>query len=198
MAESKAWLDELDLSAVKDGSSIVTANQKLKRTNYRVVVTIEVINATKWQMRNPQSQRHGGVVELQATEVAPGCKERLVVRKRFAQATGSHGTVSWDVGGKQVIIMWSAPFNFDFYANTLAVGITDDEQQRNRRESFNEMYYGDGKSYFVREHFKDHTRDITKSDGTLSVRGSMGTSHEPIITIVVSSFHKGDLAKNCR
>ena len=198
MAESKAWLDELDLSAVKDGSSIVTANQKLKRTNYRVVVTIEVINATKWQMRNPQIQRHGGAVELQATEVAPGCKERLVVRKRFAQATGSHGTVSWDVGGKQVIIMWSAPFNFDFYANTLAVGITDDEQQRNRRESFNEMYYGHGKSYFVREHFKDHTRDITKSDGTLSVRGSMGTSHEPIITIVVSSFHKGDLAKNCR
>ena len=78
------------------------------------------------------------------------------------------------------------------------VGITDDEQQMNRRESFNEMYYGHGKSYFVREHFKDHTRDITKSDGTLSVRGSMGTSHEPIITIVVSSFHKGDLAKNCR
>ena len=132
---------------------------------------------------------------MQPSEISPGCKQMMVMRKRYFLPSGSYGTVSWDINGKQVIVMWAAPVNFDFYPNMLAVGITDSEDSKRSEGSYTQMRY-EAKPYFVREKYVNSTRDIMRSDGdSLCVRGSMSTTHKPVIKILVYPVHQEDLAR---
>ena len=188
MAENQTALN-LNTTTVQNGESVRTAEAKLLRMHYRIVVTMNIINATKWPMTNPRCYAHGGVIVVQPSEISSGCKEMMVMRKRYRLPTGSYGTVSWDINGKQVIVMWSAPFNFDFYSNTLAVGISENDDNNHSEGSFHEMYRED-KDYFTREEYRNSTRNIVKAvDNFICVRGSMSTTHKPVVQIVVSPFN---------
>ena len=107
---------------------------------------MEIINATRWQMTNPECFRHGGDIVVQGVTVFPGNKEMMVMRKRYATPTGSYGTMSYDIRNKQVIVMWSCPFNFNFYDNRLAIGIT--AEKTHSTDTFSEMH-SEAKDYFV-------------------------------------------------
>ena len=62
-----------------------------------------------------------------------GEAEACRARKTGGFATGTWGTVSWDVNGKErIVIMWSAPFNHNHHTNVLAVGTTDTETLHNK------------------------------------------------------------------
>ena len=193
MAENQIALN-LNTTTVQNGESVLTAEAKLLRMTYRVAVTMNIINATKWPMTNPRCYTHGGVIVVQPSEISSGCKEMMVMRKRYHLPTGSYGTLSWDINGKQVIVMWSAPFNFDFYSNTLAVCIAEHYGNNHSESSFHEMY-NEEKDYFTREEYRNSTRNILKTvDGIICVHGSMSTTHKPVVEILVSPFIDRDLA----
>ena len=84
-----------------------------------------------------------------------------VTRKRRYTATGVYGTVSWLVGSqnRRLVVMWSAPFNFNFYSNQLAVGMTSEGVVDHPANGcwFRQMYYGydSHKLNFVRHKYTD-------------------------------------------
>ena len=68
---------------------------------------------------------------------------------------GSSGTVTWTIEGlgKVLVIMWSAPYSFDFHTNWLAIGVMDEANLHLLHENtFNEMYK-DPESWFKRKEF---------------------------------------------
>ena len=165
------------------GASVAIAGAgAVANAGTRVVVQLEVIDLSKWSLTNPVTHIHGGVVDTQASHVKPGMKEMMVMRKRYHAATGSYGTVSWEVNGREVIVMWSAPYSFDLHANWLGVGIG--HRGSHNINTFDDMYYGSG-SWFKRAEYYYYTRDVTKCDGVICIQGNMGTSHHPKIRIVV-------------
>ena len=174
------------------GASVAAAGvQAGQNAGTRVVVQLEIIDLTKWPLTNPVTHIHGGVVEVQARHVTPGMKEMMVMRKTYHQATGSYGTVSWDIKGREVLVMWSAPFNFNHYSNWLGVGIGNVGTQTGN--TYNAMYYG-APTWFKRDEYYYYTRDVTKCDDLICVRGNMGTSHHPKIRIVVYPVSEENLA----
>ena len=165
------------------GASVALAGAaEAANAGTRVVVQLEVIDLSKWSLTNPVTHIHGGVVETQARHVKPGMKEMMVMRKTYHTSTGSYGTVSWEVNGREVIVMWSAPYSFDHHSNWLAVGVGS--KGTHQRNTFNDMYYRSG-SWFKRDEYYYYTRDVTKCDGVICIRGNMGTSQHPKIRIVV-------------
>ena len=88
-----------------------------------------------------------------------------VTRKRFLTPTGVYGTVSWLINdlNRRVVVMWSAPFNFDFNDNTLAVGITDEGVVDNPEKDhwFKQMY--DGNSIPGLQYERRKYNDVIKS-----------------------------------
>ena len=68
-----------------------------------------------------------------------------VARKTSGTATGSYGTVSWliEALNRRVVVMWSAPFNFNHHSNWLAVGLTAPGTTKHAPGNawFNRMYY---------------------------------------------------------
>lgn len=183
-------------SKVQSGDTVAAAADKLTRTTSAlVVVRLEIINKTMWPLSNPTTHVHGGVVESQPVQVDPASKEMMVMRKTHGTPFGSYGTVSWNVNGKEVLVMWSAPFNFELFSNTLAVGIAPEGEHT--ISSFDEMYYKT-KEYFVREEYLKRTQDVSKSDLQICVEGRMSTTHYPVVRIVVYPVDDDDLAENLK
>ena len=59
--------------------------------------------------------------------------------------TGTWGTVSWKIGNfARAIVMWSAPYNHDFYNNRLSVGIIGPYDYSKPEKWAEKMYYGHG------------------------------------------------------
>jgi hypothetical protein len=77
----------------------------------------------------PQAYINGGVLSIPPVTIFPETSEAMMARKTGYTATGSYGTVSWliestdDREQRRLIVMWYAPFNHDFYDNTLVVGL---------------------------------------------------------------------------
>ena len=181
--------------AISGASVAVAGAEAANNAGTRVVVQLEVIDLFKWPLENPVTHIHGGVVETQARHVQPGMKEMMVMRKTHHTATGSYGTVSWVILGREVIVMWSAPYNFNHYSNWLGVGISYNGAHDS--DTFDDMYYG-SRSWFKKEEYYYYTRDVTKCDDVICVRGNMGTSHHPKIRIVVYPINDSFLAPAMR
>ncbi len=112
----------------------------LNGVNYSVKCGIEIENWTKWTLDEPSTYMNRGYVSTPAKTILPGSKEAVVTHKAGGTATGTSGTVAWNLGdtGKKVIVMWSAPFNHDHYSNWLAV----DVQAEHTKYDFDRMYKG--------------------------------------------------------
>jgi hypothetical protein len=106
--------------------------------------------------------------------------------KTDGTATGSAGTVSWKLGetGKMLVVMYSLPFNFDFYSNWLGIGIFKEEDTS---EYFNKMYY-ESEIDFKRKEFYYDTDAVVFDDGTFTVNATMGTTHKSEIHIYLKSM----------
>ena len=78
--------------------------------------------------------------------------------------------------------MWSAPFNFDFYSNWLAVGIADNVDSDNGKWA-DTMYYHDGP--FSKGEYKNSMNWISYSDDEVTIKGSMGTAHKTQVNIEI-------------
>ncbi|KAK7104339.1 hypothetical protein V1264_019077 [Littorina saxatilis] len=94
---------------------------------YRVTCALQVENWTRYNLSNPViHMNHGQISKAPPATIDSGYREVTVTRKTSGTATGTSGTVSWEVEGldRRVYLMWSAPFNFDFYSNWLGVGVS--------------------------------------------------------------------------
>lgn len=53
-------------------------------------------------------------------------------------ATGTYGTVSWNLGNEKLIVMWSVPYSHDLHSNWLAL----DVKSTHDSSDFERMYSG--------------------------------------------------------
>ena len=58
-------------------------------------------------------------------DIEAGSQGTMVGHQTLDFATGTTGVVTWDICDQDttLVIMWSAPFNFDFYKNRFAIGL---------------------------------------------------------------------------
>ena len=70
--------------------------------------------------RCPAYHQNAGHVVVPPTYIAPASRHTMVARKTAYCATGSYGTVAWDIhdADRSLFVMWSAPFNSDFHKVT--------------------------------------------------------------------------------
>uniref|UniRef100_W4VSD3 Conoporin 2 n=1 Tax=Conus geographus TaxID=6491 RepID=W4VSD3_CONGE len=118
---------EIASKVVTSGSSLHGDPLKdLADNTYWVTCAIQVENWTKFTLKTPGLMLRSGAHTTTPVVIEPGKREAFAVRKTAYTATGVSGTVSWEVNGNQqrFVIMWSAPFNFDFYVNRLGLGMT--------------------------------------------------------------------------
>ncbi|OWF36767.1 tereporin-Ca1-like [Mizuhopecten yessoensis] len=166
-----------------DGTSLhgTSLNSLMDTLSYRNVIGMEVDNYSKWAMTSPIAYPDRGVVTLSPREVHSGQREAMLARKTSLTATGTQGTVSWLIDNRRVIVMWEAPFNFDFYSNKLAVGIIP--YGTHTSAMFDVMNKGSGN--FTRGVYDRNIHTIVYCDEDLCVEGTMGTSHKTQVHIQV-------------
>lgn len=185
-----------DRSTVYEVTSGASMSNSLKHASrYTVMCKIEIENWTKYPLWAPESHINRGIIEYPPVAVMPGKREMFVARKTGLTATGTYGTASWQILGKdkRVVVMWSCPYNFNHYSNWLAVGLTSD---RHHNDWFDQMYYkesGRGLNFTRGEYYYD-TNIIKSGDKSFEVIGNMGTSHHTTAQIIVRPLHERDRA----
>nr|AXS67888.1 coluporin-16 [Colubraria reticulata] len=185
-------------SAVSAGSAVATATMKgLVDAGYRVTCAIHIENWTRYPLLYPTVRLKDGALNGAPTEVLPGKREDFAVlmRKRAHAAAGVYGTVSWEVSGvkRRFVIMLSAPYNFDFHSNWLALGMTRPglTEVANGNKWFDHMYYGPVPKTtdkvdlkFQRKRFYYLTDPVIYRDSEFEVVGVMTNVHKAEIKIV--------------
>ncbi|VDI57896.1 Hypothetical predicted protein, partial [Mytilus galloprovincialis] len=103
--------------------------------------------------------------------------------KHKAGVTGTTGVVSYLIAqtNLRMVIMWSAPYNFDFFDNRLAVGFVTSEDVA---DIYNRMYYGNDTA-FSRDIYSRNCNIITKERGVFTIQGIMGTSHKSKVEVKI-------------
>lgn len=169
-------------------ASHVTRGKSWYRRNadadYSIRVTIEIENVSKWTLGSPQTFGHGGYISVAPRQVAPNFNELMIARKTGHTATGSYGTVSWEVQGRLVIVMWTEPYNFNHYTNVLAIGMIQPWEHTD--DTYDNIYYGK-KSYqhMAKGSFYGTTSNLFVCDDLICMSGTMGTAHKPTVVVIV-------------
>ena len=114
----------------------------------------------------------------------------MVARKTAYCATGSYGTVAWNIhdADRSLFVMWSAPFNSDFDSNWLGVGITEPGHRLTpRKRSFDVLYYQNPYSIenakYVKGEYFNNGSTIVVSDDLFEVHAVMSTNHHATASI---------------
>lgn len=85
-----------------------------------------------------------------------------------------------------MVIMWSAPYNFDFFDNRLAVGFVKSDDDW---DIYNRMYYGTDEQ-FDRANYCRSCDAITHKNSGFIIQGIMGTSHKSKVEVELSEIVK--------
>ena len=167
-----------------------------------IQVNITVENWTRFPMTNPSIRPVAGSVDLLPRNIEPGTKEIMVARKTRFTATGSYGTVSWlvDVNGQRqrIVVMWSVPYDYNWYSNWLAVGITNTVTHPAGGLWYDNMYNRDDtpNNDFNRKKFRNNLDDLVFNLGRFEIVARMGNGHKTQVTVEVRPARDADLADN--
>ena len=198
------------------GSIIAQAVSGFQSVDYSVKYMVQIINFTDEPLQLVREEVHSGSMHTRPTPtIMPGGNESYIARKTSGTATGAIGAVGYRIGGSNnvVAISISCPYNFNFASNTLALGIyqwdIDEVNKMNGNHIYHEMKKIDkkvnnGESLnFVgpyesvkRKNFYSDTIPLLVNDkaGEYLIRGHMGTSHKPIVKIVLFPTNPNRLA----
>lgn len=172
------------------GSSV--SNTSVESAPYNVACQVVVENRTNCSLTSPASFVNGGVMKYPPVVVPAGHREAFLAHKIGFTATGTYGTASWliprrsEKTEKRLVVMWSVPFNHDFYSNWLAVGFATPADAHH--DWYKQMYYKESKNglNFVRGEFDKSIQTIYIEDGDIRITGTMGTSHKTQVSVIVN------------
>lgn len=128
---------------------------------------------------------------------APGAVERgsqtigIIVPSK--SMSGTRGVVRWNMGGdlnRVLSVMWSVPYNRQFWRQWVAVGLSASGQE----PSYDVMYRGDNKDKrFVRHEANGKTFEF--SDGRFIINARMdGSTYKPILHLSIAPRMDAELA----
>ncbi|XP_069134263.1 tereporin-Ca1-like [Argopecten irradians] len=186
------------VAAIAAGSSLAgtTVSALTSSGGYSVACGIETSNWTKYILEKPKAINDGGLIKTPPMNVLPGVKEAMITHKIGGTATGTYGSVSWVIKDRRVVVMWSVPFNHDYYTNWLAVGITKPGYKQHDENWYNTMYYESNTPVleFRRKQFYNDVNPVTFPDGEFEVEGNMGSTHISNVHITVKPCKSKDYA----
>lgn len=122
--------------------------------------------------------------------IDPGKSDEFKFVKTPSTACGSVAVFTYDLLHKdtkqfvqKIAVMFSVPFNFNFYYNWFAVGVFDQCKQYNY-ELYHEMYYEDEVN-FVRGKACDG--GLSCNRGVVTIEATMSDAYQPVMKIKVTA-----------
>ncbi|CAF1071799.1 unnamed protein product [Brachionus calyciflorus] len=186
-------------AAISAGASVATAHAS--DDQYLIRVIIELENWSNWVLHTPKVHIDAGVLCVPPSNILPLKKEALSARKTKDTATGSYATVSWLVGSlnKRIVVMWSAPYDFNLYSNWMGLGITTADVHDD--SWFDRMYYErtipEMQNYKIAE-FNRNNREIMVEDGDFEFKGIMGNGHHTTIKLYIKPKDRNNIPEVIR
>ena len=181
---------------INAGNSISSVTSNFLNSQYNVTFKLVVENYSNYFLLPHENYNFYGEICEPQIPIKPGYKEAMSGHKIGNTATGCSGTVSWKIGesNKMFVIMFSVPYNQDFYKNKIGIGIFP---VSNTESFFQSMYYGK-EINFQRKQFFHDTNSIKYEDQDFIVYGNMGSAHKPSIEIQFFPKTKENLAESFR
>jgi len=152
MAYNERYLSKLlsNRTLVEDGMSLngtTLFELRYDESEHSVRCILNIENWTTWLLTDPSVRTHCGHISdmYPPPVVFPATREVMEGYKTYGTATGSCGTISWQVEGLKLrlIVMWSVPFNLAVHSSYLAIGMVYNEGRFSSADYwFNQMYYG--------------------------------------------------------
>jgi hypothetical protein len=197
---------------IEDGPSVSVASNLFELDDHSVKLLIHIENHTDQELelvehfKLPGSEGEWGVLGgtnmggVFPKSILPGKRESSFGRKTSDTATGCAGTVSWKIDDDYcAVVMFSLPYNFDFYSNWLSVGIMKkrEVEYKGGNGLFDHMY-NDEEDRFKRGQFYHHENPIEYKRGSYKIVGEMGKTHEAEIKIQIFAEQKEKALKQTK
>ena len=156
----------------------------------RVVCGVRVKNSTDFKLKTPRYFINWGTMGYPPKDIEARSTGIMVGHQTLDFATGTAGLVTWDICDQNMIlvVMWSAPFNFDFYNNYFAIGLKKNFCEVNESVYLDmyEVQRGHNNSWFVRKeidsaHFD--SQPVSIKNGRFCVSGYMEAEHKCYLDI---------------
>ncbi|KAH3882372.1 hypothetical protein DPMN_006308 [Dreissena polymorpha] len=182
---------------VEAGASVT--NPPPPTDDYMIRVDIQVDNLTNLALMDPMVSLQWGEVDRPPVQIASGYKEAMLTRKHNLTPTGSFGVVSWRIGqsAHRLVIMWSVPFEYLFYDNTLAVGIM--KSNKHDPNWADEMYDAkvDHGSWYERAKYNTQIPTLTRIEESLdvAVTATMSTAHKAQVRVTFAPTKLSEVAE---
>ena len=200
MAETAAMISAI-AGAISAGASIAgTTSSMVESCGHRVVCGVEVSNATKFNLAAGECYIHNGQIKVPHSSIGPAKKETFLGHQTGALCSGTTGVTAWKIGDTNVhlLVLWSAPYNFDHYANWLGIGFQTSNSDRVTidKSVFDDMYY-ETQTWFQRQDYYNNVIpiDIEDSSKRFKATGTMGTTHKSEVKIMLQPKKKSDMAR---
>lgn len=187
--------------SVSGGSSVPdNIGSMMASCSGAVVVGVEIANATKYHMEAQGCHLAWGQLQVPQPHINPGTKEAMLGYTTGFFTTGSTGVAAWKIGNTNVylVVLWSAPWNFNHHSNVLAIGFRD-TCCHICNAAYQEMYYQKAE-WFMRKEFYNNMLPIKFEDSReqFKVTGTMGNGHKCIAKITLLPNSMGAVAENLR
>ena len=158
-----------------------------------------VTNKTNVVLGAKQIWVKGGEAVNRPGDVIPGEEDLVLVTR---DSHGNHGTLSYRLGNSTLVltVMWTSGINCDHYANTLAIGIstnqnTDKFKYRPERSSlllyelyvFSTMYF-EKQSWFRRQNFLFTPEPLVLKAENFQVNAKMIIKPQADVIIIVEEL----------
>ena len=182
---------------VANGVSIVTSTIDLvENLTHDVVCSVEVSNATKYTLMPVDCYINHGEIKVPPRPIAPKKKEALVGCKIFGVA-GTSGVTAWKIGNSNVylLVLWSAPYDFDLSANYLSIGFKSSKSGLIVDQNLFDEMYDKEDVWFNRQQFYSHVKPIQVKEisGHFMAQGSMATSHKCVAEVFLLPQKSDDM-----
>jgi len=136
MVEVAEFLVEQEATLLEEGASV--RESLVTRENMASSVMVRMYNFLNVPLEAVRTSTAAGEVEVPQCDVPSLGKEALLCKRltKPSSKSGCAGTANFRIGGSEEFlhVMWSSPNNFDKHASHLAVGVS---QERNNK--FNDM-----------------------------------------------------------
>ncbi|XP_053546991.1 uncharacterized protein LOC128638889 [Bombina bombina] len=171
----------------------------LSNVHSRRCVGIEIINKTNsTTLTSPSSFCYSGyVLSPPPPTVSPGTTENCIFVKTPMALRGSVGLLVYHFQENTLVIMFSNPFDYNFYKTTFGIWITNETVTADKRQ-FQDLYQRKmpSASYQYLELKKSDSQSIEVSNDKVSVSATMSKDNKAILKVeIADKICKGRLHK---